>query len=506
LDFITENWTNDTKVADLEINQVNLGASDALAADVNVTAAATQGVLKVAINDSGSASATSKVYMADNGLLTVTAPNTGSTYNGVTVKFEKSADVAATAPSAAYNSSSKELVITVNDSEATTLSAIESAIETDTSFTAASTVGSYFNPVVDNGNSEKATGNITFADGTVIALEAKTASALYNNTIAFATDGTGTTPTITWDTASGVQTIHVDTTGGTNTAQAFVDALNTDTDSKFYATLVHNGGTGYSTTNDSPLGTEAVQASTNFTFTNGQVSVKAVTAGTAGNGITVAYTNAGASGAASAVWTNATTMTVTVYADSTLGDVVDAITTVGAGGTTPIMATTNNRAGLVAADDPVDAATAGGLNAVHKANTTTSGGFTGLTNRASALFEFTSGGDITVRAATAGAAGDTYNVEFVTSGLSAGAASAAWVDATHLRVTVDDDATMTTVAGAINTTAAGDDQPGIALELHSCEPIADGRGGHGRRHDDRRPGGRPGVPAQRSLGHAGVLV
>jgi flagellin len=458
LDFITETWTNKDKVSDLQINSVNMGTADALSVDVNVDAAATQGVLKVAITAGGSVAATTTMYTNDGGSLAVTAPNADSAYNGVVVKFVKSADVAAASPTAAYNSSSKELTVTVNNSSATSLSSIASAIGTQTSFTAVGSAGTYFNPAADSGTSEKATGTLTFADGTTIQLQAKDASALYNANVVFATNSAiGTSPTLAWS-STGVQTITVDTEDG-NTAAQIANAFNTSANSKFTATVLNDGGTGYSVTNDSPTGAAAVAASQSYTFGVNSVTVNANVAGTGGNAYTIAYTYSGnaAGTAVSALWGGGggNTLTVTFDGAATLDAIASQITTDGASKVWGQTATPAATAGTTA---PPSAALLGGAAAKHKANIVTSGGFTGINDRAVAMFNFTTNsGKLLVQAAASGSAGNAYTVAFTNTGASGGA-SAAWgagADANKLTVTVGNDCSIAAIAAEINDHGTG---------------------------------------------------
>jgi len=162
--------------------------------------------------------------------------------------------------------------------------------------------GSY-TPTVDHGTDEKATGTITFADGTIISLEADTVGDLYNANIVFTEDGgVGDTPGITWNAGTSEQNIKINTGG--NSAAELVAAINTDGDSKFTAVLVHDGGTGFNPTADNGAGVVGVKATTSFSFLAGASTlvVEGAVAGTTAETYSVVFNNAGNNGAASAAW------------------------------------------------------------------------------------------------------------------------------------------------------------------------------------------------------------
>jgi flagellin len=66
--------------------------------------------------------------------LTITAATAGPDFNGVSVKVATSADVAAGSPTAVYDREKKEILITVNNTNATTLANINTAVNNLTDF------------------------------------------------------------------------------------------------------------------------------------------------------------------------------------------------------------------------------------------------------------------------------------------------------------------------------------------------------------------------------------
>jgi len=93
-----------------------------------------------AVTASGAVTAATNATTARE-YLTITAPSAGTDYNGVEVSVQTSSSVAAGSPVATYYSDTKRLVITINDTNATTLSAIATAITNQTDFTATASTG-----------------------------------------------------------------------------------------------------------------------------------------------------------------------------------------------------------------------------------------------------------------------------------------------------------------------------------------------------------------------------
>ena len=382
LDFVTENWTNQDKVSDLQVNIANLGTAASMGVEVVVGTAATQGALKVEIGTTiGGTEAFKQITFGDTGKLTVTAPVDGTEYNDVWVKFVEGAVPQGT-PTAAYDSGSKELTITVNSGLSTSLASIKTAIELATDFTANVDVAGSYDPTVDSGTDEEATGTITFSDGTIISLTANAAGPASDANIVFTEDSGGAGVVID-PLALGEQNIKLAAAG--NTAQEIVDAFNNDGDSEFTAVLVHDGGTGYDPDVDNGVGVAAARAELASKVTGGgHLTFTALDAGAAGDSITVQIVaDLGGVGAAPtvAIAGNAITIHVDDNEATTLGDIVDAVNNK-AGITVDVFADDRN-ATFTPPGDPVWGPTSltGGLDAERATNTATAGGFTGINDQ-----------------------------------------------------------------------------------------------------------------------------
>ena len=126
----------------MQINQANLGSTGQLGVSANITTAATGAFLKTAINAAGGAAASAvgtTAAFAGGGTITLTAPTTGTQYNGVHLILETNASTPQNAPSVTYNSAAKQLIVQINSTATTTLGAITNAIGTQTNFTATAT-------------------------------------------------------------------------------------------------------------------------------------------------------------------------------------------------------------------------------------------------------------------------------------------------------------------------------------------------------------------------------
>ena len=140
LDFGVSYTAGATTVRDLAIEQANLGTSGTLAVSVDVTAAATRGVLTATIPASAAAVAASAVVtFNDTATVTVTAATAGATANGTVINFVHDAGVTAGSAIATYDSGTKVLSVRINDSGAnTTKATIATAIDGLAEFTAVS--------------------------------------------------------------------------------------------------------------------------------------------------------------------------------------------------------------------------------------------------------------------------------------------------------------------------------------------------------------------------------
>jgi flagellin len=125
-------------VQDLQINQANFGTATSVAVSIKVTALATQATAGATINDGASSNtkAHGTVTFADASSITVTAPASGTTSNGIRIAFNTSSSVAAGTATAAFNSASQTLNITVSNTGLTSGQTIANAINSGTQFTA----------------------------------------------------------------------------------------------------------------------------------------------------------------------------------------------------------------------------------------------------------------------------------------------------------------------------------------------------------------------------------
>ena len=122
LDFNTSG--SNPSVTDLQINSANLGAAGSVAVAVDITSAATQATLSsVALNSKGQ-------FTLGGQTFTLTAATAGETFNNVRV------DIALNAAATSASYAAGVLTLTVeNDNAAITAAAINTAINTDATFT-----------------------------------------------------------------------------------------------------------------------------------------------------------------------------------------------------------------------------------------------------------------------------------------------------------------------------------------------------------------------------------
>ena len=125
-------------VQDLQINQANFGTANSVAVNVKVTALATQAQAGATIND-GAASdtkANATQTFTDGSSISVTAPASGTTSNGIRLAFATSGTIAAGTATAAFDSSTQTLNVTVSNTGVTSAQTIANAINSGTNFTA----------------------------------------------------------------------------------------------------------------------------------------------------------------------------------------------------------------------------------------------------------------------------------------------------------------------------------------------------------------------------------
>jgi flagellin len=125
-------------VQDLQINQANFGTASSIAVNIKISSLATQALVGATINDgaAGNTKAYGSVAFADASSITVTAPSSGTTSNGVRVALTTSSTITAGTATAAFNSSTQTLNVTVSSTGLTSAKTIADAINNNTTFTA----------------------------------------------------------------------------------------------------------------------------------------------------------------------------------------------------------------------------------------------------------------------------------------------------------------------------------------------------------------------------------
>ncbi|MCR4414733.1 MAG: flagellin [Thermoguttaceae bacterium] len=216
--------------------------------------------------------------------LTITAPSAGTDYNGVEISVQTSASVAAGSPTAVYYADTKRLVLTINDTDATALSDIATAITNQTDFTATASVGA--TNIYGGGTADKkavastlgtgyltsgfssatnAYGTLNFAAGKAFTLTTSGGSAVIDikaksvgtaeSDVNVILDGSKTSTSATYNSATKTLTVEYNDT--TTTVAELVAAINTV--SQFDARV--RSGTGTDTvTTASASGTTGVDS------------------------------------------------------------------------------------------------------------------------------------------------------------------------------------------------------------------------------------------------------
>jgi flagellin len=125
-------------VQNLQINQANFGTASSVPVDINIVALATQATLGATINDGSSsdAKATSTTTFNDGSSVSVTAPATGTTSNSIRIAYNTSSSIAAGSATAAFDSTTQTLNVTVANTGVTSATTIANAINSGTDFTA----------------------------------------------------------------------------------------------------------------------------------------------------------------------------------------------------------------------------------------------------------------------------------------------------------------------------------------------------------------------------------
>ncbi len=138
LDFITVGGDGYDTIADLSVEQANLGTTGQLDVNVDISAAASQATLVNSSAQTTNANATADLVFAAQARLTgfdadgtaeidISAPGA---QNGVTVEFDSDANLGSGDPTAVYDAAAGTLTVTVDDTVTTDLDAIANAINT----------------------------------------------------------------------------------------------------------------------------------------------------------------------------------------------------------------------------------------------------------------------------------------------------------------------------------------------------------------------------------------
>ena len=220
LGFLTQGTSSNyaSTVQNLQVNQVNLGSAASVPVNINVTAAATQATVTDSMTSGDAATAT---FALGTGSITIDAPTGGSQYNGTTLQIQQSASVAAGTAVAAYDASTNTVTVTVNNAVGTTSNAtIAAAIAADTPFkvdTTTAPTGVYTSGGADPTSSQSEL-TATTTDGGVLQINSKNPNSAFDGTtIQFETNGTSSTPNVSFsgtpDLGTGTLTIQVERFG-----------------------------------------------------------------------------------------------------------------------------------------------------------------------------------------------------------------------------------------------------------------------------------------------------
>jgi flagellin len=296
-------------VQDLQVNQANFGTASSVAVDIKVIALATQAKAGATINDGASSDtkASGSVAFADGSSITVTAPASGTTSNGIRVAFTTSGSIAAGAASAAFDSSSQTLNITVSNSGLTSAQTIANAINNDTQFTATASsalASKGFNATNDSTTAASATVNTGDAGSLKITSLVPGAVA---PTVTFTEGNASAGPVVTVDSSGNLSILvnNATTNGGITSLSSIASAINAYTDSigqhVFSANVAQagnvntavNAATG--TAVDGPATAAAVNSDTTVTL-DGSNSLQLAAVGAEANGARIVVQQGATSG------------------------------------------------------------------------------------------------------------------------------------------------------------------------------------------------------------------
>lgn len=275
--------------------------------------------------------------------LTITAPSAGTDYNGVEVSVQTSASVAAGSPQATYYSDTKRLVITINDTDATTLSDIASAVTNQTDFTGTASTGT--TRIYGSGTADKravastlssgylssgfsaatnAYATLSFAAGASFTLTTSGGSAVVDikakavgtaeSEVNIILDGSKSSTSASYNSATKTLTVEYD---DTTTVQQLLDAINSV--SEFDARM-RSGTASDTITTSSASGTTGIDS----------IKVTSLIPGADYNGMTVRITRQDGLGASNATAAydsanNVLTITIDSTAATTLAEIASAI-------------------------------------------------------------------------------------------------------------------------------------------------------------------------------------
>ncbi len=180
-------YTAGSKTINVKINSAGATTAANVAAAINTLTASnsaisgfTASVVSAGAVD-GSGADASVTDTTDSDRIDITAASTGADFNGVSVKVASSASVLVGAPTASYDSATKQLLVTVNNTGTTTLANIATAVNNLAEFNAVATGNGDAN-VLGSSADVKATattgttGGVTLKDDLVVEIGGKDGS------------------------------------------------------------------------------------------------------------------------------------------------------------------------------------------------------------------------------------------------------------------------------------------------------------------------------------------
>jgi flagellin len=250
--------TNYSKIQNLNVSQVNFGTATTVPVDINVTSLAKQALIGATVNDGATtnSSATGTVTFASTGgSITVTAPSTGLGANGVRIAFQENSTITAGTASAAYDSTTQTLNVTVSDKGVTSAATIANAINNDTTFTAtASSALATIGYTATTDKAVNATTTVSTAGGGAMNITSLIPGAGgTGKTVTFVEGDASSGPTVAVNATTGNLTVTVNDTNhhtgagsnGVTTLASIAAAINNYTNSNgqnVFSANVTNGG------------------------------------------------------------------------------------------------------------------------------------------------------------------------------------------------------------------------------------------------------------------------